>query len=279
MIKVVVFILVFNYSMDMLQLVDEWCCVALWCFCDCPQKHQIAIQDPATPAMEGMLYFHNLLMFIIIFVGLFVLYMMIYVIYSFNESKIKTISKFSHNSILEIVWTILPAVILLFMAIPSFTLLYSLDELIDPQMTIKIIGHQWYWTYEISDFLNNSSIRNLSFDSYLVPEDSILENSWVGCRLLVSRPELVIPAETHIRLLVTSADVLHSWAVPSFGIKVDACPGRLSQASLYINRLLNAKTAVFFGQCSEICGINHGFMPITVLVKNPDKFKMWLIRK
>lgn len=248
-------------------------------FCDCPERKQISLQDPATPMMEGMLYFHNLLMFIIIFVGFFVLYMLIYVIYYYNEFKVLDTSKFSHNSILEIIWTILPAIILLFMAIPSFTLLYSLDELIDPQMTVKIIGHQWYWTYEISDFLIYPNVRNLAFDSYLIPEENLLKTGWVGCRLLVSRPELVIPAETHIRLLVTSADVIHSWAVPSFGIKVDACPGRLSQASLFINRLLSKRTSVFFGQCSEICGVNHGFMPITVLIKNPERFKLWLIKK
>jgi len=250
-----------------------WCLASSYSFCDCPEKNQMFVQDPATPMMEGMIYFHNLLMFIIIFVGIFVFYMQFYAMYAFNEVRSKVSSNFSHNNLLEIIWTVLPAIILLFIAIPSFTLLYSLDELIDPQLTVKIIGHQWYWSYEISDYIFNDDIKKVEFDSYLVPEESLLNTGWVGCRLLVARPELILPTDTHIRLLVTSADVLHSWAVPSFGIKIDAVPGRLSQGSLFINRLLDKKPAIFFGQCSEICGVNHGFMPITVIAVSPDKYK------
>jgi cytochrome c oxidase subunit 2 len=241
--------------------------------CDCPEKNQIFIQDPATPMMEGMIYFHNLLMFFIIFVGVFVFYMFFYSLYAFSSHKNTVAAKFSHNSPLEILWTILPAIILLFIAIPSFTLLYSLDELIDPQLTVKVIGHQWYWSYEISDYVFNEDIKKVEFDSYMVPEEGLLNTGWVGCRLLVSRPELILPSDTHIRLLITSSDVLHSWAVPSFGIKIDACPGRLTQGSLFINRLLGSKPSIFFGQCSEICGVNHGFMPITVIAVSPDKYK------
>jgi len=241
--------------------------------CDCPEKNQMFVQDPATPMMEGMIYFHNLLMFFMIFVGVFIFYMLFYAMYKFEASKSPVPSNFSHNSMVEIIWTILPAILLLFIAVPSFTLLYSLDEIIDPQLTVKIIGHQWYWSYEISDYIFNSDIKPIEFDSYMVPEESLLNTGWVGCRLLVSRPELILPTDTHIRLLVTSADVLHSWAVPSFGIKIDACPGRLSQGSLFINRLLGKKPAIFFGQCSEICGVNHGFMPITVIAVSPDKYK------
>lgn len=246
---------------------------SLKAFCDCPEKNQLFVQDPATPMMEGMIYFHNLLMFFIVFVGIFVFYMLFYAMYAFSSERSKAPANFSHNSPLEIVWTILPAIILLFIAIPSFTLLYSLDELIDPQLTVKVIGHQWYWSYEISDYIFREDVKKIEFDSYMVPEESLLNTGWVGCRLLVSRPELILPTETHIRLLVASADVLHSWAVPSFGIKIDACPGRLSQGSLFINRMLDKKPAVFFGQCSEICGVNHGFMPITVLAVSPEKYK------
>lgn len=242
-------------------------------FCDCPEKNQMFVQDPATPMMEGMIYFHNLLMFLMVFVGVFVFYMLGYAMYKFDSAKNKVSVQFVHNSLLEILWTILPAVLLLFIAIPSFTLLYSLDELIDPQLTVKVIGHQWYWSYEISDFALNDNIKKVEFDSYMVPTESLLDTGWVGCRLLVSRPELVLPTETHIRLLISSADVLHSWAIPSFGIKIDACPGRLSQGSLFINRVLDTKPAVFFGQCSEICGVNHGFMPITILAVSPEKYK------
>ena len=246
---------------------------SLKAFCDMPEKNQLFVQDPATPMMEGMIYFHNLLMFFIIFVGVFVFYMFFYAMYAFSDSRNKVAANFSHNSPLEIVWTILPSIILLCIAIPSFTLLYSLDELIDPQLTVKIIGHQWYWSYEISDFASTEGLKNVEFDSYMVAEEDLLNTGWVGCRLLVSRPELILPTDTHIRLLVTSSDVIHSWCIPSFGIKIDACPGRLTQGSLFINRLLDKKPAVFFGQCSEICGVNHGFMPITVIAVSPDKYE------
>jgi cytochrome c oxidase subunit 2 len=249
---------------------------SLKAFCDLPEKNQLFVQDPATPMMEGMIYFHNLLMFFIVFVGVFVFYMLFYAMYAFSEEKNATPAEFSHNSALEIIWTILPAIILLFIAIPSFTLLYSLDELIDPQLTVKVIGHQWYWSYEVSDyFSNNDGIKanKLEFDSYMKPEDELLNTPYVGLRLLYAKPMLLLPTQTHIRLLVTSADVLHSWAVPSFGIKIDACPGRLSQGSLFINRVVDKEGAIFFGQCSEICGVNHGFMPITVAAWSPEKYK------
>ena len=248
---------------------------SLKAFCDCPEKNQLFMQDPASPMMEGMIYFHNLLMFCMIFVGIFVFYMLGYVIYNFSSEKNTIPAKFSHNSPLEIVWTIIPSIILLFIAIPSFTLLYSLDELIDPQLTLKIIGQQWYWSYEISDFVYRDELRKVNFSSYIVPTDTILSGTpWVGCRLLISRPVVILPTHTHIRLLVTSGDVLHSWAVPSFGIKIDACPGRLSQGSLFINRDIPTNTQTFFfGQCSEICGVNHGFMPIAIVGVHPEKFK------
>jgi len=247
-------------------------------FCDCPENNQIFLQDPATPVMEGIIYFHNLLMFFMVFVGIFVFYMLTYVIVNFGEHKVQKAVIFSHNSPLEIIWTILPAIILLCIAIPSFTLLYSLDELIDPQLTIKIVGHQWYWSYEISDFAQLTGTNGIEFDSYMTPEESLLDTAWVGCRLLVSRPELIVPSETHIRLLVTSSDVIHCWAVPSFGVKIDATPGRLSQTSLFVNRVVTDKPAVFFGQCSEICGVNHGFMPITVFAVNPEVYKTYLLQ-
>jgi len=253
---------------------------SLKAFCDMPEKNQLFVQDPATPMMEGMIYFHNLLMFFIVFVGIFVFYMLFYAMYVFHEDRHPVPAEFSHNSPLEIIWTILPAIILLFIAVPSFTLLYSLDELIDPQLTLKVIGHQWYWSYEISDYdtLEGRAENKLAFDAYMVPEDDLFTvNKWknnIGCRLLVTRPVLHLPTETHIRLLVASADVLHSWAVPSFGIKIDACPGRLSQGSLFINRVVDeTKGAIFFGQCSEICGVNHGFMPIAIRAVTPATYK------
>ena len=242
--------------------------------CDLAEPNQLFIQDPATPMMEGMIYFHNFLMLCMIFVGTFVFYMLFYTMVAFSEKRNAVPQRFSHNSPLEIAWTILPAIILLFIAIPSFTLLYSLDELTDPQITLKIIGHQWYWTYDISDSFYNNRPQSEVFSQYMYTDD-VLENMacFKNLRLLMAQPMLMLPIRTHIRLLVTSADVLHSWAVPSFGIKIDACPGRLSQGSLYINRELNKKGyGIFFGQCSEICGVNHGFMPISILSVARERF-------
>jgi cytochrome c oxidase subunit 2 len=179
--------------------------------------------------------------------------------------------KFTHSSLLEIVWTILPAVVLMIIAIPSFGLLYSLDELIDPTVTLKVVGHQWYWSYEYSDYATLEGGESLNFDSYMIATDDLTNGTF---RLLEVDNRLVLPENTHIRLLITSADVLHSWAVPSFGVKVDACPGRLSQASLFIKRL-----GTFYGQCSEICGVNHGFMPIVVNSVPVDTFVTWVSAK
>jgi len=239
-------------------------------YCDAPEPWQLSIQDPATPVLEGMIFFHDYLMFFLIVIGFFVVWMLYYVIVSFNkETSIS--SPFTHSSVLEIVWTIIPAFLLLLIAIPSFALLYSLDELIDPMITLKIVGHQWYWSYEYSDYANIEDKGSLNFDSYMIATSDLTKGSF---RLLEVDNRIVLPIKTHIRLLVTAADVLHSWAVPSFGVKVDACPGRLSQASLFIKR-----EGVYYGQCSEICGVNHGFMPIVVKAVSTDLYLSWLIDK
>lgn len=169
-----------------------------------------------------------------------------------------------HAPTLEIIWTIIPAFILILIAIPSFSLLYTMDEVIDPLLTVKIIGHQWYWSYE---FVNPVEFfeavdesfdldLNVNFDSYMLPDDELIMGQ---LRLLEVDNRLKLPIEINIRLLITSGDVLHSWAVPSLGVKLDACPGRMNQTTLFIKR-----PSVFYGQCSELCGINHGFMPIVV---------------
>lgn len=242
-------------------------------FCDASIDWQFGIQEPATPAAEGIIHFHNYLMFYMIVICILVFWILYKIIDLFNENKnsLKNVQKFSHSSVLEIVWTILPAVVLLFLAIPSFALLYSLDELIDPDITLKTIGHQWYWSYEYSDYSSLYEGKDISFDSYMIATNDLTKGSF---RLLEVDNRVVLPANTHIRLLVTAADVLHSWAVPSLGIKVDACPGRLSQASIFIKR-----EGLFFGQCSEICGVNHGFMPIAVKAVDPDTFVSWVAAK
>ena len=226
-------------------------------FCDAAEPWQIGIQDPATPVLEGMLHFHNYIMLFLIVIGLFVVWMLYQIYISFSEEVNPVAQKFVHSSLLEIIWTIIPALVLLLIAIPSFALLYSLDELIDPSTTLKIVGHQWYWSYEYSDYVTLEGGESLNFDSYMIATSDLTHGSF---RLLEVDNRIILPVNTHIRLLVTAADVLHCWAVPSFGIKVDACPGRLSQASLFIKR-----EGVYYGQCSEICGVNHGFMPIGIV--------------
>lgn len=240
-------------------------------YCDAPEAWQLGIQDPATPIAEGMIFFHNYLMFFLVVIGVFVMWMLSQVIFNFNESANPVPKRFTHSSLLEIIWTIIPAVVLLLIAIPSFALLYSLDEVIDPVVTLKVIGHQWYWSYEYSDYATLEGGETLSFDSYMIPTSDLVTGSF---RLLEVDNRVVLPINTHIRVLVTAADVLHSWAIPSFGIKIDATPGRLSQVSLFIKR-----QGVYYGQCSEICGVNHGFMPIVVRGVTTDRFTNWISAK
>lgn len=239
--------------------------------CDAPEFWQLGVQDSATPSSEGMLFFYNYLMLFIVLIGVFVFYIMYYIIVFFSKYSTGKVQKFTHSSSLEIIWTVLPGFILLLMAVPSFTLLYSLDEVILPSLTLKISGHQWYWSYEYSDYISSDLGDSLNFDSYMLNTSDLTKGSF---RLLEVDNRVVLPSNTHIRLLVTAADVLHSWAIPSFGIKVDACPGRLSQASLFLKR-----AGVYYGQCSEICGINHGFMPIVVRGVSVNTFITWITAK
>ena len=185
-------------------------------FCDAAEPWQLGCQDPATPVFEGMIFFHNYLLFFLVFIGVTVFVLLHKVVVTFHEDTNPVSNKFTHSSILEIIWTIIPAVILLLIAIPSFALLYSLDELIDPVLTLKIIGHQWYWSYEYSDYVTLEGGDTLAFDSYMIASDDLLKGSF---RLLEVDNRIVLPINSHIRLLVTAADVLHCWTIPSFGIK------------------------------------------------------------
>lgn len=182
-------------------------------------------------------------------------------IYSFLNAQTFTV----HNTKLEIIWTVIPTIILIFIAIPSFILLYSLDEVINPSVTLKAIGHQWYWSYEYSDYTENNSIN---FDSYMITENDLEFGQF---RLLEVDNRVILPVNTHVRVLVTAGDVLHSWAVPSMNIKADAVPGRLNQLTLFIKR-----PGVYYGQCSEICGVNHAFMPIVIEAVSLWNYSNWL---
>jgi cytochrome c oxidase subunit 2 len=241
-------------------------------FMDAAEPWQLGFQDPATPIMEGIINFHNHIMFFLTAIGVMVFWLLARCLIIYNaETNTDKIDNFTHATTVEIVWTIVPAIILMIIAVPSFALLYSMDEMLDPAVTLKVVGHQWYWSYEYSDYATLEGGESLNFDAYMIATEDLTHGSF---RLLEVDNRVILPVNTHIRVLVTAADVLHSWAVPSFGIKVDACPGRLSQASLFIKR-----EGTYYGQCSEICGVNHGFMPIVVKGVSVDNFVTWIAAK
>lgn len=236
-------------------------------FCDSAQAWQLGFQDTATPIADGILRFHHDLIFILILVVVFVSWILVRILARFSYPITRKASSVVHGTTIEIIWTLVPAFLLIIIAVPSFALLYSVDEVVNPAVTLKIVGHQWYWSYEYSDLVFGRE-EAVFFDSYIVAQEDL---SVGDLRLLEVDSRLVLPVCTHIRLVVTSSDVLHSWTVPSFGVKMDACPGRLNEASVFIQR-----PGVFYGQCSEICGVNHGFIPIAVEVLSLSEFTAWL---
>jgi cytochrome c oxidase subunit 2 len=239
-------------------------------FADAPEPWQYGFQDPATPVMEGIVDLHHDICFFLIVILVFVLWMLSRTLFYFHQSRNPTPEKIIHGTTLEIAWTITPSLILVLIAIPSFALLYSLDEMVDPAITIKAIGHQWYWSYEYSDYTASDS-QNIAFDSYMLPEEDLEAGQ---LRLLEVDQRVVVPVNTHIRMILTAADVLHAWAVPSLGLKVDCVPGRLNQVSMFIRR-----EGVFYGQCSELCGANHAFMPIVVEAVPLENYIEWVANK
>nr|WBR65732.1 cytochrome c oxidase subunit 2 [Layahima yangi] len=205
----------------------------------------LSLQNSSSPLMEQLIFFHDHTLLILTMITILVGYLLSTLFFN------KFINRFLlEGQTIEVIWTILPAITLIFIALPSLRLLYLLDEVDNPSITLKAIGHQWYWSYEYSDFLA------VEFDSYMTPTSELPEN---GFRLLDVDNRTTLPMNTQIRVLVTAADVLHSWTVPALGVKIDATPGRLNQTNFYINR-----PGLFFGQCSEICGANHSFMPIVI---------------
>nr|YP_011010474.1 cytochrome c oxidase subunit 2 [Halobates flaviventris]WPW47102.1 cytochrome c oxidase subunit 2 [Halobates flaviventris] len=218
---------------------------------------QINFQDPNSPLMEQLLFFHDSTMIILIMITTLIAWIMFKMLFN------KMINRFMmENQMIEIIWTIIPAMILILIALPSLRILYMMDETKNPTLTIKAIGHQWYWSYEYSDF------KNIEFESYMKPESEIEMNEF---RLLETDNRIMLPMNNQIRIIVTATDVLHSWTIPSLGIKIDAIPGRLNQGSMFINR-----PGIMYGQCSEICGANHSFMPIMIESMNTKQFISWL---
>lgn len=223
---------------------------------------QLGLRGAATPIMERVSSFHTFLMWIITLITIFVLGLLVYVCVKFKEEANPTPSRRTHHATLEIAWTAIPVLILVIMAIPSFKLLYFNDVVPDTEMTVKAIGRQWYWSYEYPDH------GNFTFDAYMLAEDELEEGQ---LRLLETDNRVYLPAATNVRIQTTASDVLHSWAMPSAGVKIDAVPGRLNET--WVN-FTNPGT--YYGQCSEICGVNHGYMPITIEVLPKDEFDAWV---
>lgn len=239
---------------------------------DAPKNWQMNFQEPASPIMEKIVDLHHDIQFFLIIIIIGVLWILVRSIYLFREENIKTLRySFDHHTLVELIWTIIPTVILIFIAIPSFALLYAIDELHNPQITLKAIGNQWYWSYEFSDYIGELSDESIDFDSYMILEEDLVEGAY---RLLEVDERVILPERTSIRVLVTSLDVIHSWAIPSLGIKMDACPGRLNQVGMYIRR-----RGIYFGQCSELCGVNHAFMPIVIEAVSLSTYKEFLEQK
>nr|YP_010975285.1 cytochrome c oxidase subunit II [Aneogmena fischeri]WNX92419.1 cytochrome c oxidase subunit II [Aneogmena fischeri] len=217
----------------------------------------LSLQNSSSPLMEQLIFFHDHALLILFMITTLVSYLMFMLFFN------KYINRYLlHGQFIEIIWTILPVIVLLFIALPSLRLLYLLDEINEPAISLKTIGHQWYWSYEYSDF------NNIEFDSYMIPTNELLNNNF---RLLDVDNRIILPMNSQIRILVSAADVLHSWTIPALGIKVDATPGRLNQTNFLINR-----PSLFYGQCSEICGANHSFMPIVIESISINYFIKWI---
>jgi len=227
-----------------------------------PQPWQLGFQPPATPVKDRLSAFHDELLIIITLITIFVLGLLVYVMWRFNQQRNPVPSRTSHNTVIEMLWTVVPVLILVIIAIPSFKLMYYMDRVPNPEMTIKVTGHQWYWSYEYPDQ------GGLTFDSNMIPEDQLKPGQK---RLLDVDNPLVVPADTIIRVLITGTDVIHSWFVPSFGVQEYAIVGRLNESWMKIEH-----PGTYYGQCNQICGVNHAFMPIKVEALSKDAFQHWL---
>ncbi|MDB3858032.1 cytochrome c oxidase subunit II [Pelagibacteraceae bacterium] len=227
-----------------------------------PKDWQLGFQKAASQGMEDIVWFHDyMLLPIITAITVFVLFLLLYTCVRYRASRNKVASTTSHNTLVEVLWTLIPCLILVVMAVPSFKVLYSQDTIPKADVTIKAVGYQWYWGYEYPD-------ENIIFDSYMVDEKDLKENQ---PRLLTVDNEIYVPVNKVIKVMITANDVLHAWALPSFGVKRDAIPGRINETWFKADR-----TGTFYGQCSELCGIKHAFMPITVNVVSENEYNQWL---
>ncbi len=224
---------------------------------------QMGFQNPRSPSAERIFAFHDLLLGIEVAIVIFVLVIMAYIIIKFNSKANPVPSRTTHNTLLEVIWTVVPILILVVIAVPSLKLLYFTDRTYDPELTIKVTGNQWYWTYTYPD--NN----DIEFDSIYVPDDELQEGQ---PRMLTVDNALVLPVDTNIRILLATNDVIHNFGLPALGLKLDTTPGRANETWVSIN-----DEGTYYGMCSELCGVNHGFMPIQIEAVSKEAFNEWLV--
>ena len=227
------------------------------------ENWQLSFQEPATDLMSDIISFHGyILMPIITGISLLVLGLLLYIMFRFNSKRNVVASTTTHNTVIEILWTVIPVILLIIIAIPSFRLLYVSETIPKADLTIKAIGNQWYWTYEYPDY------EDIVFDANMLLENELSDPK---LRLLETDTQIVVPVNKVVKLQITSADVLHAWTIPAFGVKMDAVPGRLNETWFKAN-----KEGIYYGQCSELCGAKHAFMPINVKVVSESEFDDWL---
>jgi cytochrome c oxidase subunit 2 len=234
---------------------------------DAPQPWKLGLQDPASPSMDRIYAFHQRLMYIISAITAFVFLLIFWVVVRYNKWANPVPSKRTHNVKLEIIWSVLPALILLSLFVPSMQLLYYTDRTASPEMTLKVTGYQWYWGYEYQN--TKTDADGLTFTSYLVKDEDLKPGQK---RLLSVDNPVVLPVDTNIQLLITASDVIHSFAIPALGVKLDAVPGRLNETWMKIER-----PGIYYGQCSELCGVGHGFMPIEIHAVTKEEYAAWLV--
>jgi cytochrome c oxidase subunit 2 len=230
-------------------------------FADQPKNWGLWTQDPASPTMHQIVDLHNIITVIIVAITVFVFALMGVIMVRFHHKRHPVAQQWSHNTVLEVVWTLVPVLVLVAIAFPSFKLLYAADHTENADYTLKVTGHQWYWSYAYPDL-------NINFDSNLVQDDSLEAGQ---PRLLTTDQHVVVPVGAVIRLQTAADDVIHSWSVPAFGVKLDAVPGRLNETWFKVER-----PGTYYGQCSQLCGINHGFMPIQVEAVSKEDFDAWV---
>jgi cytochrome c oxidase subunit 2 len=229
-----------------------------------PERWQLGLQEAHSPIMEQMTAFHDLLLWIIFAISIFVLALLLYVIVRFREKKNPVPSKVTHNTSIEVLWTVVPVIILFVIGFYSLPLLYATDDTADADVTVKVIGRQWYWSYEYPDH------GDFTYDAFMVPEADLKPGQ---PRLLATDEDLVLPVGKKVRVLVTSSDVLHAFAMPSLGSKVDAVPGRTNETWFQIN-----EPGMYYGQCSELCGAGHAFMPLAIRAVPEAEFNAWVTK-